>query len=413
MDTENQTTNESQELNETEETKSFAELLAETEVTKDWLKPGQKVEVMIVKITPEWIFLDLGGKTEGYLDRRELSDEDGNVSVKEGDKIRAYFLSSRNNEKLFTTKVGGGEAGRTFLEDAWQSGIPIEGIVEKETKGGYEVKISGDIRSFCPYSQMGLKREEKPGDYLGKRLPFNIIEYGERGKNIILSRKDILKEEQEQQKEAVKQTIQEGMTVKGKIVNIQKFGAFMDIGGVQGLIPISEIGWSRVGDINDHLSVGQEVEAVIMKLDWEKDRISMSLKQTIADPWDQVDNKYLVGSIHTGRVLSMTKFGAFIALEPGIDGLLHISKLKGDKKTKGGAAPSLVVDQTLDVQIEAIDRSAKRISLAMATASGPDEEKKEDRDDYRDYMGKPANSLGSLHDLLKDKFPVKGKGEKR
>ena len=336
-------------------------------------------------------------------------NENGNIDIKDGDTIRAYFLSSRNNEKLFTTKIGG-EAGRTFLEDAWQSGIPIEGIVMKEIKGGFEVKIAGDMRSFCPYSQMGLKREENAGDLLGKRLPFNIVEYGEKGKNIVLSRKDILKEEQEQQKEAIKQSLQEGMTVKGKIVSIQKFGAFMDLGGIQGLIPISEIGWSRVGDINEHLSMGQEVEAVILKLDWEKDRITLSLKQTLTDPWDEVEKKYLVGSIQTGRVLSMTKFGAFIALEPGIDGLLHISKLKADKRAKG-AGLSLVMDQSLDVQIEAVDKSAKRISLALVTAT-QNEEKTEEKDDYRNYMGKPAASLGSLHDLLKDKFPTKEKDKK-
>jgi small subunit ribosomal protein S1 len=407
MDKENQMNDES---TETAETKSFAELLSETEISRDWMQPGQKVEAVIVKITPEWIFLDLGGKSEGYLDRRELDDENSPINVKEGDRIRAYFLSSRNNEKLFTTKVGGGEAGRTYLEDAWQSGIPIEGIVEKEIKGGFEIKIAGDIRSFCPYSQMGLKRDENSGEYCGKRLPFKIVEYGERGKNIILSRRDIIKEEQEQQKDAMKITLLEGMTVKGKITSIQKFGAFLDIGGIQGLIPISEIGWSRVGDINEHLSVGQEVEAVILKLDWEKDRVSLSLKATLADPWDDVDKKFIVGSSHKGTVLSLTKFGAFISLEPGIDGLLHISKLKANKNAKS-PVQSLTEGQSLDVQIEAMDKANKRISLSLASAA-MDAEKTDDADDYRQYMGKQTKSLGSLEDLLKNKFPARGKDAK-
>jgi len=413
MDNENKTTNESNELTETEETKSFAELLAESEIGNNRLKPGQKVEVVIVKITPEWIFLDVGGKSEGHLDRRELNDEEGNATVKEGDRIQAYFLSSRNNEKLFTTKVSGGEAGRAYLEDAWRSGIPIEGIIEKEIKGGYQIKIAGDMRGFCPYSQMGLRKDENAADYIGKRLPFNIVEYGERGKNVVVSRKAILKEEQEKQKEFIRQSLQEGMTVKGKIVSIQKFGAFMDLGGVQGLIPISEIGWSRVEDIKDHLTIGQEIQAVILKLDWEKDRISLSLKSTLADPWDDIDKKYLIGAVHTGRVRSMTKFGAFVALEPGIDGLLHISKLKGDKKAKS-AAPSLVMDQDIEVQIEAVDKAAKRISLSLpTTAQEAEETKQRDEDDYRKYMGKSAKSLGSLQDLLKDKFPGNGKDSKR
>ncbi|MBN1380736.1 MAG: 30S ribosomal protein S1 [Deltaproteobacteria bacterium] len=401
--------NEQKGLTDTDETKSFADLLAETEIGKDWLQPGQKVEAKIVKITSDWIFLDLGGKSEGYLDRRELNDEDGHIDLKEGDTIRAYFLSSRNNEKLFTTKVGGGEAGRTYLEDAWQNGIPIEGFIEKEIKGGYEVKIAGDMRSFCPYSQMGLKKDETPDDYIGKHLLFNIVEYGEKGRNIILSRKEILKEEEKKHKELLKQSLQEGMTVKGRITSIRKFGAFMDVGGIQGLIPISEIGWSRVSDINEHLSVGQEVEALILKLDWDSDRISLSLKETLADPWDNVDKKYLVGTIHMGRVTSMTKFGAFVSLEAGIDGLLHISKLKADKKVKG-SKPFLTIDQSLNVQIEAVDKASKRISLALA--SGDDDspgKAKEDEDDYRRYLSKPAKSLGSFQELLKDKFPAKRK----
>lgn len=395
-------------LNGDEDAKSFAELLAETEVGKDRLKPGQRVDAVIVKITPEWIFLDLGGKTEGYLDRREMADENGDVSVKEGDIIRAYFLSSKHNEKLFTTKVGSGEAGRSFLEDAWRNHIPIEGIVAREMKGGFEVKVAGgDTRSFCPYSQMGIRRDENSASFVGKRLTFHIVEFGDRGRNIVLSRREILKQEEEQLKESLKKSLTEGMTVKGKIVSIQKFGAFMDIGGIQGLIPISEIGWSRVENINDYLSVGQEVEAVITKLDWERNRISLSLKETMADPWDDVDKKYNVGSVHTGRVTSMMKFGAFVTLEPGIDGLIHISKLKFDKRTKD--APSLTIGQSIDVQIESIDKAAKRMSLTLASAAKELEEEKKDAEDYSRYLGKPARSLGSLHDLLKEKFPQKGK----
>ena len=179
------------ELNDQNEEKSFAELLEESGVGRDYLRPGQKVEAVIVKITPEWIFLALGGKSEGYLDRRELQDEEGNLTVKEGDRISAYFLSSRHNEKLFTTKVGGGEAGQSFLEEAYQNGIPVEGLVENEIKGGYEIKVAGNTRGFCPYSQMGLQKTDDPQGYIGKKITFRIVEYGEKGRKLILSSRAI------------------------------------------------------------------------------------------------------------------------------------------------------------------------------------------------------------------------------
>ena len=159
-----------QKMEEEGDEKSFAELLGESEPDRGWLKPGQRVEAVIVKVTPEWVFIDVGGKHEGYLDRREFIDAEGNLTVKEGQTIRAYFLSSQHNEKLFSTKVGAGEAGRAFLEDAWRSGIPVEGLVEKEVKGGFEIKVAGDIRGFCPFSQRGLFRVETPADWVGQKV---------------------------------------------------------------------------------------------------------------------------------------------------------------------------------------------------------------------------------------------------
>ena len=179
---------------------SFAELFEKSEVRKDFLTPGQKVEATVVKISPEWIFLDLGGKSEGYLDRKELTDGEGALSVKEGDTVVAYFLSSKFNEKLFTTKIGAGDSARAYLEEVWQSGIPIEGVVEKEIKGGFDIRLAGGMRGFCPYSQMALQRIENAQDYVGRRLPFRITEYGERGRNIVLSQRAILEEQRKKMK---------------------------------------------------------------------------------------------------------------------------------------------------------------------------------------------------------------------
>src|SRR5271157_454583 len=386
------------------EEKSFAELFEKTEVRKDFLKPGQKIEATIVKITQDWVFLDLGGKSEGYLDRKELADENGSLSVKEGDSIEAYFLSSKHNEKLFTTRIGAGDSARTHIEEVWQSGIPIEGVVEKEIKGGFEIKLAGDMRGFCPYSQIDIRRAENAKDYVGRRLPFRITEYGERGRNIILSARAILEEQKKKDEESRKAELHEGMLVKGTVVSIRDFGAFLDIGGLQGLLPISEISWDRVEDIYARLSVGQTFDVVIAKMDPQNNRISLSLKQTLSDPWDEAEAKYPEGSFHTGTVVRLMKFGAFVNLGPGVDGLLHISKLGKGKRI---VHPSDVVKegQVIEVRVDAIYKEQKRISLSIPEAEAGDNAarkiEKQSADDYQEYVGEIPTSLGSLGDIMK------------
>jgi small subunit ribosomal protein S1 len=386
--------------------KSFAELLDESGMDQGWLKPGQRVDAVIVKITPEWVFIDVGGKHEGYLDRREFIDAEGNLTVKEGETLRAYFLSSQHNEKLFTTKVGAGEAGRAFLEDAFKAGIPVEGSVEREVKGGFEVKVAGDTRGFCPFSQMGLYRIETPADWVGRRLSFKIIEFGERGRNVVVSHRAIMEEEQNKLKEGLKLTLKEGMLVKGTIVSIQKFGAFMELGGVQGLIPISEITWEHVNDISEHLKIGQEVEAAILKLDWDRDRISLSLRSNLPDPWERIEREFPEGSSVTGMVARLTKFGAFVTLIPGVDGLIHISRLGRGKRI---THPSEVLKEgeSVAVKIEKIERESKRISLALA--GDVEEEKAEAIEDFTKYVGKAPGSFGSLGEALQQKMGAKQK----
>jgi small subunit ribosomal protein S1 len=392
--------------NDSSEEQSFAELFEKTQVRKDYLKPGQKIAATIVKITQDWIFLDLGGKSEGYLDRKELADENGNLSVKEGDSIEAYFLSSKHNEKLFTTRIGAGDSARTHIEEVWRSGIPIEGVVEKEIKGGFEIRLAGDMRGFCPYSQIDIRRAENAKDYLGRRLPFRITEYGERGRNIILSARAILEEHKKKNEEVRRAELQEGMVVKGTVVSIRDFGAFLDIGGLQGLLPISEIGWDRVEDIYGLLSVGQTMEVVITRMDPQSNRISLSLKQTLSDPWNDAEATYPEGTFHTGTVVRLMKFGAFVNLGPGVDGLLHISKLgKGKRIVHPGDAVKL--GEVIEVRIDSIDRDQKRISLSIPEAEVRDDtalkiEKTSD-DNYHEYVGEVPTSLGSLGDMIKEK----------
>ena len=398
--------------NEPNEEMSFAELFDKTKVRRDFLTPGEKIEATIVKITQDWIFLDLGGKSEGYMDRKELADEEGNLSVKEGDSLTAYFLSSKHNEKLFTTRIGTGDSARTHIEEVWRNGIPIEGVVEKEIKGGFDIKLVGDMRGFCPYSQMDIQRVDNAKDYIGRRLSFRITEYGERGRNIILSSRAILEEQKKKEGEALKTTLNEGMIIKGTVVSIRDFGAFLDIGGLQGLLPISEICWDRVEDIHELLSIGQTLDVAITKLDWQNNRISLSLKKTLSDPWNEVLTKYPEGTFHRGTVVRLMKFGAFVNLGPGVDGLIHISKLgKGKRITH----PSDAVKEglTIEVRIDAIDRDQKRISLSIPEMEpkegGSIKIEKDTEDYYREYVEKAPASLGSFGDIMKRKLEEKKK----
>ena len=384
--------------------KSFSELLDEENIKDNYLRPGQKIEALVVKITPDWIFLDLGGKTEGYLERRELQDEEGNISVCEGDRISAYFLSSKHNEKLFTTHIGNGNAAQSFLEEAYDNRIPVEGFVEKEIKGGFEIKISGNVRGFCPYSQMGLQKEDAQ-TYLGKKMIFQVLEYGERGRKLVLSSRILMEEEQKKKREARKETFCEGMTMKGKVVSLHSFGAFIDLeDGISGLIPMSELSWGRIDDIHDVLSVGDEVEVKINRIDREKDQIALSLKECLPDPWDTVDQLFFEGSIHSGRIVRLTNFGAFVNLIPGIDGLIHISKLGKGKRIQHPREVA-AVGQTLDVKVEQVDRSQKRISLSPVQGKKEEIKSSEPEEDYTPYVQQaPSASFGSLGDVFQAKL---------
>lgn len=388
-----------------DEGKSFAELFNESGAIQGRFSPGERVDAVVVKVTPEWVFIDIGGKNEGYLDIKEFSDADGNVAVKEGETVRAYFLYSKNNEKLFSTKIGKGDAGRAFLEDAAQSGMPVEGLVEKEVKGGFEVRITGDVRAFCPFSQTGLFRTDTPADLVGQRMNFRIIEYKENGRNIIVSRRALLDEERAKNKELLKESLREGAVVKGTVVSLQKYGAFVDIGGIQALLPISEIAWGHVDDISEKLSVGQEIEAAILKIDWANDKISLSLRSILPDPWDKAAVEFPIGMTLTGTVARLTKFGAFVTLSPGVDGLIHISRLGRGKRI---THPSEVLKegQGVEVKIEKIDRDAKRISLLLADeiVETAHDDKREEPDDFRKYLAKDSGAMGSLGDLLKKKL---------
>jgi small subunit ribosomal protein S1 len=382
-----------------DEAKSFAQMLDESYSMPKHFSVGEKVEAVIVKISPEWVFLDLGAKSEGYVDKKEFIDESGNLTVKEGDKITAYFIFSRHGEKLFTTKLLARKSVDEFLLNAYQNQIPLEAMVEKEIKGGFLIKINSGANGFCPFSQMDTRKIDDAAALVGKKLDFIIIEYGENGRKIILSRRPLLEKIEQEKVALLKETLQKGMTVRGIVKSVLDFGAFVDIGGVQALLPVSEMSWGRVEDIKSLYPPGTAIEAIIINLDWENKRITLSAKDTLPDPWNNVIAKYREGGIYKGNVSRLTDFGAFITLESGVDGLLHISKLARGKKIKH-ARDVLTTGTDLDVKIEKIDRDNKRISLDLA-ANGNDSPADENTEDYRSYLPQTPKTMGTLGDLLK------------
>ncbi len=372
---------------------SFEDLLENSMTGVSDFKPGELIETTIVSVSDTTIFLQLSGKSEGVMDASEMRDKEGKLTVKEGDTVSAYFLNAQHGELHFTTRISGDKAAKDILESAFQNGIPVEGTVEKEIKGGFEVKI-GESRAFCPYSQMGLKRVEDASVYIGKNLTFRILEYKEKGRNILVSNRVILQDERNTQLEILKKNIHRDMKVKGVVKSLQDFGAFVDISGVQALLPVSEISRSRVDDIGKFLSVGEEIEAVIIKLDWKNERITLSMKELLSDPWDGAAEKYEKGSKHKGKVVQIAKFGAFVSLEPGFDGLIHISELEGDSR-EGRDRIILKKGQDITVKIDNIDFDKKRLSLKPVSENDSDTE-------YQNYMDTDTETYNPFASLLKD-----------
>jgi len=393
---------------------SFEELFKAEKTRKiRHLTPGEKIKATIVGISDETTFLDVGGKSEGVLQSSEIKDSEGNFTHQMGDKIEVYFLQAKASEQLFTTSIGSGSSN-AHLEEAFRSGIPVEGFVKAEIKGGFEITLGGNVRGFCPFSQMGLRRvEDASKEYLETHMKFQITRFEENGRNIVLSARAIQEAERAELRDKLQETLEEGQTIEGIVSSIREFGAFVDIGGIDGLIPISEIGWSRVENVEDHFTVGQKVQAIVKKLDWEKDRISLSYKETQADPWNEAVTLFPEGTTHMGTVARLAQFGAFVTLAPGIDGLVHISKL-GSGRRINHPREVLEEGQSIDVNIESIDLDEKRISLVPADYVSAEAEQDKERTEYKTFIKKDkkkksSNEMGSLGALLKAKMAEKNK----
>ena len=381
----------------------FASLLAASEKKVERFAPGQKISARVIKVSAEWVFIDTGTKGEGVLDRKEFLADDGSLTVSEGDTIGAWFVASSHGEMRFTTRLDGSAGGSSQLEDAFHGGIPVQGFVEKEVKGGYEVKVGGS-RSFCPFSQTGLRRDEGPEAFVGRHFQFRITEYRENGRSIVVSRRAILEEERQARRDEAWETIREGEIVTGTVSSLRDFGAFVDLGGVEGLIPMSELGWKRVKDASEVLSVGEQVRVLVKRVDREAQKISLSLRDTLADPWQSASGEFHEGSYVVGSVSRLANFGAFVTLADGIDGLIPISRM-GSGKRINHPREVLKEGERIEVKIESIDPVAKRISLSMGAASRAVEEEEQELATFRAQATEGASkSLGSLGELLKAKM---------
>lgn len=393
---------------------NFADLFKQVEKKQlRRIAPGQKITATIVGISGESVFLEVGGKSEGVMNSSEITDSEGQPTKIVGDTIEVYFLKNRSGENLFTRRIGSG-SDADHLEEAWRSAIPVEGLVKGEVKGGFEITLGANVRAFCPYSQISLRRSSDPAaEFIGARLPFRISRFDEGGRNIVVSARAIQEEERAERRDTLKATLQEGQCIEGTITSLRDFGAFVDIGGVDALIPVSEIGWSRVENVGDHLSIGQEVKVIIKSLDWDKERISVSLREAMADPWENIALQFPEGSVRQGRVARLTPFGAFVTLAPGIDGLLHISKLGSGRRIHH---PREVLEegQDIEVKIESIDPTGRKMSLAPADYVSPEVVEEKEQQEYRRYVEKGSQGTsetrtGSLGELLKARMAEKNK----
>ena len=320
----------------------------------------------VVKIDNDEVLVDIGGKSEGIIPIRELSftkNVNPEEIVKVGDEIRVMVIKEENNEGnvlLSKKRVDQVEAVEK-LEALYNEGAVIEAPVVDVVKGGVIVDIG--TRGFVPASRLDIKYIEDIKSFVGQTLKFKIIKFEPEARKIVLSRREILEEEEKARKEQVWASIEEGQTRKGTVRRLAAFGAFVDLGGVDGLLHVSEMGWGRVKNPGDVVKVGQEIEVYILAIDQEKGKISLGLKQLIANPWDTAAEKYAVGNEVSGKVVRIVPFGAFVMLEDGVDGLVHISQISWDRVEK--VEDALQIGQEISAKVLELDVENKKISLSI------------------------------------------------
>ncbi|MBI3086659.1 MAG: 30S ribosomal protein S1 [candidate division NC10 bacterium] len=328
---------------------------------------GDIVKGTILEIIEDAVLVDIGYKSEGLIPLREFRTPSGEVTIKAGDVVDVYLEQKEDSEGLIVLSREKAEKIKIWdeLSRVYEKGGAIAGTILGRTKGGLIVDIG--VRAFLPGSQVDLRPVRDLDKLIGKAFPMKIIKLNQKRGNIVLSRRELLEEERKHLKEATLAGLTEGKRIKGKVKNITEYGAFVDLGGLDGLLHITDMSWGRVGHPSELFQVGDEVEVVVLKFDRANERVSLGYKQRLPDPWEAVEQKYPVGVKLKGKVVSLTDYGAFVELEEGIEGLVHISEMSWTQRVKH---PSKVVaiGDSVEVVVLDVDRANKRISLGMRQA---------------------------------------------
>lgn len=400
----------------TDKDKDFAALFSEFESREPKkgrveAKVGDMVHGKVVAIGRETVVVEIAvGRIEGVMDLDQLRDAEGNLTVKEGDTIEARVVDTMGKDgcvvlRRAMVKAKGPEA-KAELAQAAQLGLSVEGTVTAVNKGGVDVIVAG-VRGFCPISQLDSRHVPDASVFIGKKMQFRVTRYDvdRRGDNLVVSRRALLEEEARGQAEITRTKLSVGAVLTGEVVAIKEFGAFIDLGGIQGMLPASELGFARNARPSELLSVGQRLDVQILRIEKTDDpkrpeRISLSLKAMTQDPWDEVPQRFPAGTEVSGTIVKVEAFGAFVSLAPGIEGLLHISELSGGKQARH-ARELAKVGNTITVTVLALDLERHRISLGLGERS--DVVSQEDVDAARSFSG--PSRLGTFADLFKGKKP--------
>ena len=355
--------------NEMEEKESFAALFeASQEKTGRRLFLGDKVSGKVMKIGKDTIFVDLGGKSEGLADIQEFLDKKGNLTIEQGDWVEMRVASIRDGVHLTKGMKVQGPDSLDIFREAKENLIPIEGRVSSVVKGGFEIDLSG-IRAFCPLGQIDLRFCERPEEHAGARYSFRIMEIKEKGKNIIVSRRVLLEEEQEKKSKETLARLKPDLECEGKVTKLTDFGAFVDIGGIEGMVHISEISHGRINHPSEILKPGQQVKVKVLKIEVDKEerpKVSLSIKALEPDSWEK-GLGFEEGEIIHGKVSRLTDFGAFVEVAPGVDGLVHISEISYERVSH--PSKFLHKGDRVEVLVMGIDRQTHRISLSIKEAT--------------------------------------------
>jgi small subunit ribosomal protein S1 len=380
-----------------EQEEDFATMF-EASVKARQFKRGEAVEGTIVSIGPKVALVNIGGKGEAEIDVAELKDHEGDIEVSVGDRITAMVVSTTRGIVLSRKGVRNAATQRE-LEDAFRSGLAVEGKVVQEVKGGYEVRIARE-RAFCPLSQIDVVRTTDTAAHVGKTYAFNVIEYKNGGKDVVVSRRKQLEAEQAMHAAEARKAIVAGAVITGRVVSVPDFGAFVDLGGgIQGLLHVSEMSWTRVGNPNEVVAPGDQITVRVLRVDETTGKISLGLKQLQDDPWTTAATRFPAGQVRTGKVARVADFGVFVDLEPGFTGLLPSAETGVDRG--GDLRKSFPIGSEVEVVVLEVDADARRIRLSK-TAVAEQREQAELREYTQRQDATPSQTVGSMADKLRD-----------